>query len=173
MFRSCDDLMSPGSASNWSTCRWRSSWPRRGPTSCPLPALLTRLEHQLIVLTGGPRDAPVRQRAMRDTIIWSQDLLDPADQALLRRLSVFSDGFSLDAARVIANDGEDALESVSRLVAAGIVRPMPGPAGDARFRLPVVIREFAGEELDAHGDGDAARTRHAVYYRDLAEFVIP
>jgi DNA-binding NarL/FixJ family response regulator len=138
-----------------------------------LPALLTRLEHQLSVLTGGPRDAPVRQRAMRDTIAWSHDLLDPADQVLLQRLAICTGGFSLDAARAIANDGIDALEGVSRLVAAGLTLRVPGPAGDARFRLPVPIREFAMEHLDARGEGEAVRTRHSRYYRDLAEAALP
>ena len=138
-----------------------------------LPALLTRLDHQLSVLAGGPRDAPARHRAMRDTIGWSHDLLDPADQHLLRRLAVCSGGFSLDAAREIANGSVDALEGVSRLVHAGLARRIPGPAGDARFRLPVPIREFAHEQLDANGESEAVRTRHSRYYRDLAEEAIP
>jgi tetratricopeptide (TPR) repeat protein len=49
------------------------------------------------------------------------------------------------------------------------VRRIPGPADDARFEFPVTIREFAMEQLNAHGETSALRTRHSRYYRDLAE----
>jgi predicted ATPase len=68
-------------------------------------ALLDRLEHRLPLLTGGPRDVPARQQAVRSTLDWSYDLLTPEEQALFRRLSVFAGGFTLEAA-----------ESVSRAV---------------------------------------------------------
>jgi predicted ATPase/DNA-binding CsgD family transcriptional regulator len=135
----------------------------------PLPALIDRLDHQLSVLTGGPHNAARRHRTMRDAIAWSHDLLDPADHILLRRLAVCSGGFSLDAARDIANEGIDALDGVSRLVASGLVRRVPGPGGDARFRLPVSIREFAQERLQDHGELAALRTRHSLYYCEFAE----
>jgi non-specific serine/threonine protein kinase len=138
----------------------------------PLPALIDRLDHQLSVLSNGPRDAARRHRAMRDAIAWSHDLLDPADHVLLRRLAVFSGGFSLEAARAVANDDVDALEGISRLVAAGLVLVVPGPGGDARFRLPVPIREFAHEHLEEHAEVEAVRTRHSLYARDWTESAI-
>jgi len=138
-----------------------------------LAALLARLEHQLPLLADGPRNAAARHRTMRDTIAWSHDLLGRDDQVLLRRLGVFVGGFSLDAARIIANDGIDALEGVSHLVASGLVRRMPGPADDARFRLPVPVREYVWERLGASDELEAVRTRHSWYYRDLTEEAIP
>ena len=59
----------------------------------PPPALLARLEQRLPILTGGVRDAPERQRAMRDAIAWSYDLLSTEEQRLFRRLAVFVGGF--------------------------------------------------------------------------------
>ena len=53
-------------------------------TVIPLPALLARLDHRLDLLTGGPRDAPDRQRDMRAAIAWSHELLSPMDQILFR-----------------------------------------------------------------------------------------
>src|SRR5581483_3970910 len=54
------------------------------------PALLSRLERRLPVLTGGTREAEVRQQTMRDTIAWSYDLLGADEQALFRRMAVFA-----------------------------------------------------------------------------------
>jgi predicted ATPase len=68
----------------------------------PPAALLARLERRLPLLTGGGRDAPARQQTMRGAIAWSYDLLDQAEQALFRQLSVFAGGFSLEAAEGVA-----------------------------------------------------------------------
>jgi predicted ATPase len=56
----------------------------------PPAALLARLQQHLQILTGGPRDAPERHRALRDAIAWSHDQLSEADQRLFRRLSAFA-----------------------------------------------------------------------------------
>ena len=70
-------------------------------------ALVGRLEHRLTVLTGGRRDLPARQQTLRDTIAWSYDLLTPAEQALFRRLAVFTGGWTLESAEAVCDpDGE-------------------------------------------------------------------
>ncbi|MGH2668585.1 MAG: ATP-binding protein, partial [bacterium] len=63
----------------------------------PPVELLARLDQPLRVLTDGPRDAPDRQRTLRATISWSYSLLDAAEQRLLRRASVFHEGWTLEA----------------------------------------------------------------------------
>ena len=73
----------------------------------PPAALLQRLEQRLPLLSGGARDLPLRQQTMRDTIAWSYDLLDAAEQALFRRLAVFVGGFTLDAAEAVAGGGTE------------------------------------------------------------------
>ncbi len=67
------------------------------------PLLLTRLTNRLQVLTGGARDQPERLRTMRNAITWSYDLLEPAEQHLFQLLSVFANGFTLDAAESVVD----------------------------------------------------------------------
>jgi predicted ATPase len=66
-------------------------------------ALLARLDHRLAILAGGARDLPIRQRALRDTIAWSYELLAPSEQALLRRLSVFAGSYTVEAAALVCD----------------------------------------------------------------------
>ncbi len=70
----------------------------------PPGALLRRMERRLPLLTGGPRDQPQRLQTMRDAIAWSHELLTPEEQAVFRRLSIFTGGFTLDAAETVAGD---------------------------------------------------------------------
>jgi predicted ATPase/DNA-binding XRE family transcriptional regulator len=70
-------------------------------------AMLTRLDQRLPFLTGGARDAPHRQRTLRNTMAWSYDLLKPEEQALFRRLAVFSGGASFEAVEAVANPDDD------------------------------------------------------------------
>ena len=145
------------------------------------PALLTRLEGagRFEVLTGGPRDHPARQRALRDAIAWSYDLLTPTEQAAFRLLAIFVGGATLEALRGVAGDGaigasagraswEDALAVVGGLVDQSLVRS--GMAGDEmRFDMLESLRAYGLERLAASGEADAARARHAAYYAALAE----
>ena len=68
----------------------------------PPCTLLDRIRERLPLPISGPRDAPARLRTMRDTVAWSYDLLTPTEQSLVRRLSVFTGGISLDAAEAMA-----------------------------------------------------------------------
>ena len=90
----------------------------------PPEAMLARLEQRLPFLTRGARDAPARQRTLGDTIAWSYDLLDPSDQTLFRRLSVFAGGCTLDAAEAVANPAGDLdmFGGLERLVEHSLLR---------------------------------------------------
>jgi predicted ATPase/DNA-binding CsgD family transcriptional regulator len=137
----------------------------------PLPALLTRFDRRLDVLTGGPRDAPDRQRTMRDTIAWSHDLLSEPEQVLFRRLGVFVGGFTLATAGAVAEAGRDVLDGVSSLVTASLVNPVTGDNAESRFTMLETIREYALERLVASGEEPVIRQRHAHHFVSLAESI--
>ncbi len=136
-------------------------------------ALLARLDQQLTLLTGGPRDQPVRLRTMRNAIAWSYDLLDDGQQTLFRRLAVFSGGWTLDAADAVCQPDENVLEAMESLIASSLVRRIVQPAGEVRFMMLEPIRQFALEQLVASGEMDAVRSRHADVFLALAEEAAP
>jgi predicted ATPase len=103
--------------------------------------ILERLERRLPLLTGGARDAPVRQRTLRATIEWSYDLLSDAEQTLFARLAVFAGGCTLEAAEDVCEADLDTLQS---LVEKSLVR-----FGDNRYRMLETIREYAAEQLSS------------------------
>jgi predicted ATPase len=137
-------------------------------------ALLTRLGSRLRLLVGGPRDRPARQQTLRGAIEWSHGLLTPAEQALLARLAVFSDGWDLEAAEELcAGLGVDVLAGLETLADQSLVRVSDGPRGEPRFGMLETIREFAVERLEASGEAEAARDAHAAYFLALAELAEP
>jgi non-specific serine/threonine protein kinase len=139
--------------------------------------LLDRLDRlggsRLPLLTGGPRDAPTRQRSLRDAISWSHDLLDRNEQILFRRLAVFADGFSLDLAEEIMGMLEsecDVVDGIGALVAKSLLVRTDGiVAGSSRFAMLETIREFGREKLTESGEEDAVRRAHAAVFLALAE----
>ena len=137
----------------------------------PPEALLARLEKRLSFLTGGARDAPARQRTLRDAIAWSHDLLDPEERAVLRRLAVFVGGFTLEAAEAVANPGAtlDIVGLVERLCEHSLLRQEHAAGAEPRFRMLETVREFAAEQLTASGEEEATRDAHAAFFAALAE----
>jgi len=146
--------------------------------SLSLAGLAARLDQRLRLLTGGSRTAPARQQTLRATIEWSHSLLNPAEQVLLRRLSVFPGSFGLDAAEAACGFGDidvfDVTDLLGQLVDKSLV--MAEPAGDAlRYRLLETIRQFAAERLAEAGGGEQAATEaaHRAWYLSVAETAAP
>ncbi len=137
----------------------------------PPEAILERLRDQLATLGGGARDLPERQQTLRGAIAWSYDLLDEPAQRLLRRLSVFAGGCSLELAESICGPaselGLDVLDGIEALVDQSLLRS-EDVGGEARFRMLETIRAFAGEQLAASGESDTIRERHARAFDALA-----
>lgn len=152
----------------------------------PPKALLARLGQGLRLLRDGPRDLPARQQTLANAIAWSYDLLDAMEQTIFVRLAVFVGGCVLAAAEAILGDDNETsselsayvprtavLDGLSALVDRSLLRQLEGAAGDPRFIMLETIREYALERLDASGEGTLLRSRHAAYYRVLAEEAEP
>jgi predicted ATPase/DNA-binding SARP family transcriptional activator len=127
-------------------------------------AMLPRLEDRLQFLTGGPRDAPARQRTLRATIDWSYGLLNADERTLFRRLAVFAGGCSLQAVEAVCLASLDLLGS---LVDQHLLRSSE-VAGQPRFTMLETIREYATERLAESGESEEVRRRHATFYFAMA-----
>ncbi|MEA2486225.1 MAG: hypothetical protein QOD46_1336, partial [Actinomycetota bacterium] len=138
----------------------------------PLPALSKRLDQHLQLLTGGGADRPERQQTLRATIDWSYSLLGEDEQRLFRRFSTFMGGCTLEAAEVVLDgDGAslDVFDGVASLVDKSLLAQAAGTSVENRLRMLRTVRDFAFEELVAAGEADAVRSRHALYFCELAE----
>jgi predicted ATPase len=134
-------------------------------------ALLRRLGSRLGLLTGGARDLPARQQTLRATLAWSYDLLEASERALFRRLAVFVGGCTLEAAAAVchAPGHPDVLEGLAALADKNLLRLEQQAEGEPRFGMLETIQEYAWERLEASGEANELRRRHAVYYLELAE----
>src|SRR5215218_3490219 len=133
--------------------------------------ILDRLKRRLALLTSGPRSLPKRQQTLRAAIAWSYDLLSEAEQRLFARLAVFTGGWTFEAAEAVCEPeacGLDPLDGLTSLVDKSLVRRVEPPGQPARFSMLETIREFGTEQLEALGDLEAVRRRHAGWFLDLA-----
>src|SRR5256712_5127119 len=135
-------------------------------------AMQTRLESRLQLLTGAARDLPARQQTLRGAIDWSYGLLDPAEQKLFRRLSVFVGGCTLEAVGAVWNTKRDVeldvLDGMASILDKSLQQVHP-TLGESRFVMLETIREYGLEHLVANGEEVATRRAHAAYYLVLAE----
>ncbi len=135
-----------------------------------------RLDDRFRLLTGGSRTALPRQQTLRALIDWSDGLLSEPERALLRRLSVFAGGWTLDAAEAVcASDGIesfDVLDLLTHLVDKSLV-VMDERDGETRYRMLETIRQYAREKLLESGEGERVRNRHTDFCLRLAATAKP
>ncbi|CAM5735568.1 hypothetical protein SBADM41S_01688 [Streptomyces badius] len=157
---------------------------RRPAARCAAPAeIADRLDDRFRLLTNGSRTRLARQQTLRAVVDWSWDLLDAAERAVLRRLSVFAGGCSLAAAEEVcalpAGPGGPAVDSLDvaallgSLVDKSLVVAAPGEDGEMRYRLLETVGEYAAERLDEAGERAAVGRRHLVHFRELARTTGP
>jgi predicted ATPase/DNA-binding CsgD family transcriptional regulator len=143
----------------------------------PPQALLARLDHRLQVLTGGAKNAPPRQQTLRNTIAWSYNLLDPAEQQLFCRLSIFVGGCTLDAIesiyRTLVGNDFQVLDGVSSLIDKSLLQQIEQEGQEPRLVMLETVREYGLECLAAGGEEEITRQAHAIYYMRLAEEAEP
>jgi predicted ATPase/class 3 adenylate cyclase len=131
-----------------------------------------RLDNRFKLLTGGSRTALPRQKTLRALVDWSYDLLNDSERMLLMRLSVFGNGWTLEAAEhlcVLAPIGEDEdiLQLLMSLVDKSLVIAESGSSG-TRFRLLQTIRSYGVDRLIESGDAAEVRSAHRDHYLELS-----
>jgi non-specific serine/threonine protein kinase len=131
-----------------------------------------RLTNSLDLLTGGSRTASHRHRTLIGAIDWSYNLLGDAEKILFRRLSVFSGGWTLEAAEHVcaaeAREVTGVLDVLSGLVDKSLVLAEER-VGYRRYRFMVSLLEYARKQLAQTEEGESVRRKHADFFISLAE----
>jgi predicted ATPase/DNA-binding SARP family transcriptional activator/tetratricopeptide (TPR) repeat protein len=159
----------------------------------PLETLAERLEVGFGLLTGGSRAALERHQTLRATLAWSYDLLAEPERGLLRRLSVFAGGWTLEAAEAVCGEGRCSpsvgcsenpastsstlhrhvvLDLLTSLVGQSLVQ-YEGGSVEGRYRLLETVREYGWERLRESGEEAVVRGRHRDWFLALAEQAEP
>jgi tetratricopeptide (TPR) repeat protein len=129
-----------------------------------------RLSDRFALLTGGARTSQPRQQTLRAAVDWSYDLLSEVERMLFGRLSVFADGFTLDAVEAVCDqESRVIVDTVIRLVEQSMVAPGERSGGTTRYHLLETLRQYGQQRLLERGDDAATRSRHAEYFSALAE----
>lgn len=137
--------------------------------------LANRLDDRFRLLTSGSRTALPRHRTLRAVVDWSWELLTGAERIVLRRLSVFSGGASLEAAERVCAGGGVEREQVLELLTALAEKSLLLAEGDGapRYRMTGTIKEYAAQRLAEAGEPDLARHAHLACFTELAETAEP
>jgi predicted ATPase/DNA-binding SARP family transcriptional activator len=142
--------------------------------------LASRLDDRFRLLTSGSRTALPRHQTLRAVVDWSWTLLTDAERTVLRRLSVFSGGASLEAAERVCgagsfSPGRVAPEEVFYLLSALIEKSLLRAEYDSapRYRMNGTIRDYAGQRLAEAGETELARHAHLAHFTELAETAEP
>jgi predicted ATPase/DNA-binding SARP family transcriptional activator len=138
--------------------------------------IAARLSDRFGLLTGGSRTVLPRQRTLRALVDWSYDLLTDQEQALLTRLSVFSDGFTLEAAENVCIggliQGDFVLDILTQLVDKSLVLAHLKEEG-TRYGLLETIRQYGAERLMDSGEQERFKKRYRHWYVQLGEHAEP
>jgi predicted ATPase len=135
-----------------------------------------RLDDRFRLLTGGSRTALERHQTLRAAIDWGYNLLPPNEQALFRRLSIFTGGWTLEAAESVCSDAlihhDDVLDLLEHLINKSIVT-VDENNHETRYRFLETMRQYAQERLIESGENEALRDQHLEYFLYLAETASP
>jgi predicted ATPase/class 3 adenylate cyclase len=144
--------------------------------SLSVEQIAARLDDRFRLLTGGSRTALPRQQTLRAAIDWSYDLLAEEERVLLRRLSVFAGGWTLEAAPAVCSCdpvcADDVLDLLARLVDKSLV-VFEQRNSETRYRMMETIRQYARDRLLESHEAETIRNRHLDFFMAFAEQVEP
>jgi predicted ATPase/class 3 adenylate cyclase len=146
--------------------------------------IASRLDDAFRLLTGGSRAVLPRHQTLRALIDWSYNLLAAPEIALLRRLSVFSGSWTLEAAEAVCADptgegekpgvtGPEVLDVLTQLADKSLVISISDSGRETRYRMMETIRQYAHEKLVESGESLSVRNQHLAYFLSLAEQAEP
>lgn len=139
--------------------------------------IAARLSDRFHLLTGGTRTALPRHQTLQAMIDWSYDLLPESERILLRRLSVFAGGWSLEAAETVCRgDGietHEILDLLTQLLNKSLIITEHKQGQETRYWMLETIRQYARDKLWVAGEGEMMRQRHLAHFVDLAERAEP
>ena len=140
--------------------------------------ITARLDDSFRLLTGGSRAALPRQQTLRAAMDWGYDLLSEPERALLRRLSVFASGFTLEAAEAVVSEptkglslwvqDSEVLDLLTRLVDKSLVL-VEERREETRYRLLETVRQYARDKLLEAHEPEIFRRRHRDYFLKISE----
>jgi non-specific serine/threonine protein kinase len=136
----------------------------------PVSKIAERLDDRFRLLTSGDATAMPHQQTLRASIEWSYELLSTAERALLRRLSVFAGGWSLEDAEAVCRGGEvQAAQSIMELLANLVEKSLVSldPGGE-RYQMLETLREYAVEQLEESGEAQDIRDMHVQHFLAFA-----
>lgn len=136
------------------------------------------LDDRFRLLTGGARTALPRQQTLRALLDWSFDLLSEDQRLLLGRLSVFADGWKLEATEEVCAGGSiesyEILDLLTQLIDKSLVIvEEQSQSRETRYRMLETIRQYARENLGEEGSDDAIRQKHLAYFVTLLKRAEP
>ncbi len=144
-------------------------------TMLSVAEIAERLDDRFRLLTGGSRSVP-RHQTLQAAMQWSYEQLSATEQHMLRQVSVFAGGWTLQAAVDVAQTaGEyEALALLTQLHDKSLLavdRELVG--GRPRYRMLETVRQYALDRLNDHAEGVGARSRHAGHFVAMAEVAEP
>ena len=134
--------------------------------------ILAKLDHRFRLLTDGSKTALPHHKTLRAAIDWSYEILSPREKQMLRSLSVFSGGWTLDSAVSVCGESLDefeVLDLLSTLVDKSLVLVEAADERETRYRLLETVREYGLEKLREAEELLGTRERHLGYFLRLAE----
>ncbi len=137
-----------------------------------IPEILEGLDDRYQMLTGGSRVLQKRQQTLRALVDWSYDMLEPDEQKVLARLSVFAGGFDGAAAKAVCADEAVPAKRIPDLLASLVQKSLAWRAGESaesRYRMLETIRDYAREKLAEQGTAAPTAQRHCAHYFALAK----